>query len=400
MRYDVIVVGARCAGASTAMLLALKGYEVLLVDRAGFPSDHPMSTHVVWQDGAGCLQRWGLLDAAVAGCPPIARCSMDLGAFALTGRPPPAGEVRHAYTPRRVHLDTVLVRAAEDTGVEVRQRTALEGVVVDGDRVVGVRLSSGDGSERTERAELVVGADGMHSPVARAVDAPVLMERPVLQGTIWSYWSGVDLDEVLLCPGEHRAAYGVPTSDGLTLIGANWAAPAFARARQDMGASHRQAIEELSPRLAAGAAAGQREERWYNGSVPNVVRRPWGRGWALVGDAGCLKDPCTARGISDAFRDAELLADAIDSALGGGRAMADALEGYQQRRDEATLPMFEFTCQLAPFDPPDPQMEGLFGALHGNQAQTDRFWGVFAGTVPVQEFFSPDNLSQLLASSP
>ena len=393
---DVIVVGARCGGAPTAMLLARRGYDVVLLDRGRFPSDHTLSTHVVWHDGAERLHRWGLLDKAVVNCPPIHSCTLDLGLFSLTGIPPSAGTVKDAYAPRRLALDNVLVGAAVAAGAELREECTLDELVVENGQVVGARLRSSSGTSITENASLVIGADGWNSAVARAAGAVIRDERPALQGTSWSYWSGVDLEGVVLYTREHRGIYAFPTSDGLTLVGANFALPEYTAAH-DIEDRHLAALAEIAPDLAL-RVVGERER---NVGTParrfNVVRKPWGPGWALVGDASCVKDPCTARGISDAFRDAELLADAVHAALSGRRSMDDALAEYGNRRDEATLPMFEFTCQLARFDPPPPAMQQVFAALREHPDQVDRFWGVFAGTVSVEAFFSPENVSDIVS---
>ena len=140
---------------------------------------------------------------------------------------------------------------------------------------------------------------------------------------------------------------------------------------------------------------GHREERFVGGVVPSYFRKPFGPGWALVGDAGYLKDPCTAEGITDAFHGAELLAHAIDSGLGGRRPLDAALEDYEQQRNQAAFPLYEFTCQLATLAPPPPEMQQLLGALKGNQKQTNRFFGLFAQTVSVPEFFSPENMQEI-----
>src|SRR6187551_533976 len=99
--YDAIVIGARCSGAPTAMLLARQGHRVLLVDRSTFPSDI-MSTHYIHNTGVACLQHWGLLDQLrETGCPPIAELCLDLGDFRLIGSPPPADGVAEGYAARR-----------------------------------------------------------------------------------------------------------------------------------------------------------------------------------------------------------------------------------------------------------------------------------------------------------
>ena len=172
--YDAIVVGARCAGSPTAMLLARAGYRVLLVDRAGFPSD-TLSTHYIHQPGVARLRRWGLLDRVVAtGCPPARRMTFDVGPFALSGAPTPADGADAAYAPRRYLLDQILLEAASAAGAEVRERFSVGELLIEDGRVTGIRGRQAGGATVTERAAIVIGADGMRSRVARAVGAPDL----------------------------------------------------------------------------------------------------------------------------------------------------------------------------------------------------------------------------------
>jgi flavin-dependent dehydrogenase len=396
--YDAIVVGARCAGASTAMLLARKGYRVLLVDRATFPSDMAMSTHLIWQSGVSHLQRWGLLDKVQASnCPPISPFNIDLGPFTLTGSPPPAEGIAEAYSPRRIVLDKILVDAAMEAGVELRQGFSLQELVRDGERIIGVRGGTRGGSTTVEEARLVIGADGLHSMVARTVQAPEYNTKPPLQGTYFTYWSGVPLDGLELYLRDYRAVYSWLTNDGLALIGVNWAVKDFHDVRTDIEGNYLQVLGTSAPGLAERVRHGKREERWIGGAVPNFCRRPYGPGWALVGDASLHMDPCTAAGISNAFRDAEFLVEALDAGFSERQPLDEALADYERRRNEVALPIYEFTCQNAPFAPPLPEMLQLFMALHGNQADTDRFLGLFAQTVTVPEFFAPENLQRIIA---
>src|SRR5688572_19295131 len=185
--YDAIVVGARCAGSPTAMLLAREGYRVLLVDRAAFPSD-TVSTHVVHAPGVAALRRWGLADRVIAsGCPPIDRYSFDFGPFTLGGTPRPHEGSSTAYAPRRTVLDGVLVEAAADAGAEVRERFTVEEVLFEDGRAVGIRGHGSDGRSVVERAGVIVGADGWRSRVARAVDAEEYRSKPMLQWASYSY---------------------------------------------------------------------------------------------------------------------------------------------------------------------------------------------------------------------
>ena len=394
--YDAIVVGARTAGSPTAMLLARRGYRVLLVDRAGFPSD-TLSTHYIHQTGVAHLDRWGLLEQlAATNVPPARRLTFDLGPFALTGTAPPADGIEVAYAPRRRVLDKILLDAAAAAGAEVRERFSVEELVYDGEHVVGIRGRAAGGGTVTERAQMVVGADGVRSFVARTVQAPICDARPGLTCAYYTYWGGVPLDGAELYPRDGRLIGTSPTNDGLAIVIAFWPQAEFRRVRADIERNFLE-VAELAPSLAARLHAGERAERFYGtADLPFFFRKPYGPGWALVGDAGYHKDPLTAEGITDAFRDADLLSDAIDAGLSGRRPLEEALAGYERRRNEDALPIYEFTYQLASLAPPAPEMQALFGALRENQEETNRFFGVMARTVPVADFFAPENIARIV----
>ena len=156
---------------------------------------------------------------------------------------------------------------------------------------------------------------------------------------------------------------------------------------------------DLAPEFADRIRGAKREARFAGTAVLNYFRKPFGPGWALVGDAGYNKDFITAQGISDAFRDAELCAAALDESFAVPGSFDVAMGEYQSTRDEHVLPMFEFTCQLATLEPPPPEMQQVLGAMHGNQEAMDGFAQVNAGVTSPAEFFSPDNVSRILAAS-
>ena len=387
--YDVIVVGARCGGAPTAMLLAREGHRVLLVDRATFPSDMRLSTHLVWPAGLARLARWGLLEAlAASGCPPMIESTFDVGPFALHGPIPTVDGVDVAYVPRRRVLDGLLVEAAVAAGTELWEGTSVEELLVERHSVVGIRGRSG-GRVVTARAALVVGADGMRSRIAELVGAPRYHTRDAVQGAYFSYWSGVPIDSGAMYPRDGRMVYAFPTHDELTLVGVNFTIDRWRQVRADIAGEHFRAVADAAPELAEKLAAGRREERWVGAATPGFFRTPFGPGWALVGDAGHTKDPCTAQGITDAFGQAELLSAAIDDGLSGRRRMDAALADYQRRRDAAALPMYELTSEMARMEQPTPEKAAFLASLHGDRAATEAFFGVFAGSVSVQEFFGP-----------
>ncbi len=387
--YDAIIVGARCAGAATAMLLARAGHRVLMVDRATFPSDMRQSNHLLWPPGVEALSRWGLLDELVATGVPIRTGRMDVGPFTVSGGFPPSGTVGEAYAPRRRILDGLLVEAATRAGVELWEGCSVDELLTDesGHRVCGVRGRGPGGGTFRATASIVVGADGMRSVVARAVDAPTYLERPATLGTTFTYWSDVPTPVATLYPRPGKSVVAFPTHDDLTVVSVNQTLDAYRAAGPDRPGAYFRTIAEVAPDLADQLSGGRREERWTGSVVPGFFRRPYGPGWALVGDAGYLKDPCTAQGMTDAFRHAEMLVAALDVAFRGHCPISDALAGYEQRRNEAVMPMYEFTCDRARLAPPTPAMQQFFAGLRDDPVLTERFFGVFAGTVPVAELF-------------
>jgi flavin-dependent dehydrogenase len=346
--YDVIIVGARCAGSSTAMLLARKGYRVLLVDKATFPSD-TLSTHFIHLPGVARLKHWGLLDKIVASnCPPVAKWTFDMGPFALTGAPPPADGVAEVFCPRRSVLDTILADAAVAAGAELREGFSVQQIVMDGDRVTGIRGHAQGGATVTEHAPIVVGADGMRSLVARTVQAPEYNTRPPLTCAYYTYWSGVPIEGVEDYPRDYRAAIAFPTNDDLVCTFIAWPNREFHAFRADIEGNFLRTLADAAPGLAERVRGGKREERFFGtADLPNFFRRPYGPGWALVGDAGYHRDPLTAQGISDALRGAELLAEAIDDGLAARQPLDAALAEYERRRNEAAMPIYELNSQLA-----------------------------------------------------
>jgi 2-polyprenyl-6-methoxyphenol hydroxylase-like FAD-dependent oxidoreductase len=386
--YDVIVVGARVAGASTAMLLARRGLKVLAVDRAEFPSD-TLSTHQVQVPGTARLRRWALLDRVeAAGTPPTRRVRFDPGPVVLEGRWPAVDGVDALYSPRRTILDKLLVDAAREAGAEVRERFAVDEVLFDGERATGIRGRERGGGSVRETARLVVGADGRHSLVAKAVRAAEYRAKPPLSIAYYAYWAGVPLEGGRMYARERRTIGAWPTNDGLLMTYV--AAPpaeldAFRADPEGCLLRSLDAAGDLGERV----RAGERAER-IRGSADlhNRFRKPYGQGWALVGDAGLLMDPVTGQGIADAFRDAELLADAV----AGERDLA----AYQAARDAAALPMYEMTLDVAALEPPRVQQRLLLEALAGRPDEIERFLGVLAGAIPPGEFFAPRNLFKLL----
>jgi flavin-dependent dehydrogenase len=355
--YDVIVVGARCAGAATAMLLARRGLDVLLVDRARFPSDVPHG-HFIHRHGPSRLHRWGLLDRVLAtGCPPITSFVEDLGDFSLRGDDLAVDGVPVGFGPRRAALDAVLVEAAVQAGASPRESFPIHALAFEHGRVTGV-----------------IGADGRNSRVAKHTQAVGYDEVPTLTCWYFSYWSGVPGNALELYMRDRRVIFAFPTNNELFALFVSWPINELDSVRSDPERHLLQAVDAV-PELAERVRAGTREERIYGAtSLPNYLRRPYGEGWALVGDAGCHKDPFLALGVCDAFRDAELVSDAVAGALGGGCPEAEALAEYERRRNEATRDDYKKNVYLASGQPVPPDvLEARAGARGDPAAARDYF---------------------------
>jgi flavin-dependent dehydrogenase len=229
--------------------------------------------------------------------------------------------------------------------------------------------------------------------VASKVGAQAYEVQPAQTCAYYSHWADMPPAglEIWLRPG--RYALSFPTDAGLTCVAIGWKRGEFGRVRANVEAEFMSAVERL-PDLAARVAAGRRVEPFRGtADLPMYLRKPYGPGWALVGDAGCRVDPITGEGITDAFRDAELLAQAITSGLGG-----HLLGEYQQRRDEAVMPVYRYTAQRARLEPLTPQQQGLLTALQYSQPDADRFMGLTAGTTPFAEFFAPENIARMMGA--
>ena len=362
-RHDVVVVGARAAGAATALLLARQGHDVVLVDRAQFPAD-TVSTHQIARPGMALLNRWGLLPAVLAsGAPAIRRVTFTADGESVTRTVKPKAGVDLLVAPRRYVLDTIVAEAAVRAGARVRYGVVVTGVRLDdAGRAVGVYGQDHAGADVEIGARFVVGADGLGSRVARSVGAEVVEYRGDAGAVQYAYFAGVPWDGIELHVADRALAGVFPTHHGEACI---WVGSpsADAHAARRRAASRTEAftaqLTAAAPELVARLRAGRRVSPVAGMlRTPNVLRRAYGPGWALAGDAGYHRDAVTGHGISDAYRDAYLLAAALDRVLRGGADESSALADYQRRRDSALREVFELTIALAAY-PPVPEFVDL-----------------------------------------
>lgn len=233
----------------------------------------------------------------------------------------------------------------------MREGFTVQGVITDGEAVSGIQGRFHGDTTVTARARLVVGADGLHPVIARVVKAPIQQEQPALSFTYYSYFDDVPVEGVegIFRPG---CAYIVfPTNNDQSCVAFQAPIAGFHSFRKDIEGNFFTEVNRI-PSREARVHARNRTERWQGtADLPNFLRKPFGPGWALVGDSGYHKDPITAVGISDAFRDAELLVDAIDAGFSGRRPLDEAMAHYEQQRNEIATPMFWATCHSARFAP-------------------------------------------------
>jgi 2-polyprenyl-6-methoxyphenol hydroxylase-like FAD-dependent oxidoreductase len=283
------------------MLLARKGYRVLLVDKASFPSD-TVNGYYVQQHAGDRLKRWGLLGRLRnSNCPPYSSMTFDFGDFSLRGFSPPAGDVLEGYAPRRTVLDKILVDAAVEAGAELREGFAVDGLLFDGDRVTGIRSRTRTGALVSETARIVIGADGGNSVVARSVKAQTYNEKPTLTCWYFAHWSRVPADGLEFYLRNRRALIGGYTNDGLTYVLVGCPYDEFFAFRADPQANYFKSLE-LAPEFSARVRSGKQEDR-LSGTVnsANFFRRPYGQGWRWWATPGIITTLRPPRALATAF---------------------------------------------------------------------------------------------------
>ena len=361
--YDAVVVGARVAGASTAFLLARAGLRVALLDRARYGSD-TVSTHALMRAGVLQLQRWGLLDRVVAaGTPPISTAQFHYPDGSSVRVPiRPAAGVDALYAPRRYLLDRLLVDAAEEAGAHVMHQTTVTALRRDTNgHVLGVSAVTRDRRAIHLPASLTVGADGIRSTVAQLAGAPVTRRGRHASAVLYRYLTGPALDGYQWAYGQGAAAGLIPTNDGHVCVFVS-TTPAQMTALRRNGTEHAfgALLSRAAPALAGRLTGRARDSRMHGwAGMPGYVRRSWGRGWALVGDAGYFKDPITAHGITDALRDAELLSGQVLDSMAGGLPEAFALRHYESTRNRLSHDLFTATNDVAAYDWNMPTLDAL-----------------------------------------
>jgi flavin-dependent dehydrogenase len=351
--YDAIVVGARVAGAATARLLARRGLRVLMVDRRR-PGTDTLSTHALMRGGVLQLHRWGLLDRLIAtGTPAVRQSVFHYGDVTERVTIKPKAGVPALFAPRRTVLDSLLVEAAAEEGVDVRFGVSVTGLLQDAaGRVVGIAGRDRSGHRFEVRAPITVGADGLRSVVAREAGAAIERRGRSASAVFYSYWSGIPVDgyEFFYRPGVSAGL--IPTNDEQTCVWVGMPAGRLTRGMlRDVEGTFHRLLAEAAPEAVPLVAEACRHGRLFPfPGVRGFQRQPWGPGWALVGDASHFKDPLSTHGITDALRDAEFLAQAICASLAGEMNEAVAFDAYHRIRNRLSDKLFTATDDVATYD--------------------------------------------------
>lgn len=345
--YDAVVVGARCAGAATAMLLARRGMRVLVLDRGQYGTD-TLSTHALMRGAVLQLHRWGVLPELVRrGTPPVRTTTFHYGTDAIEVAIRPGNGVDALYAPRRRLLDAMLVDAARESGAEIRYGMTLADLRYDGEgRVTGAVALDAAGRLAEFSTRLVVGADGIGSAVARLAKAEVTHQARHASATVFGYFAGIPDTGYHWHYVEGASVGRIPTNDGRHCVFVSVSPQRYRNEiLGDRMAGFHAILREVSPTLAAEVASATLDDTLLAfAGRRGYLRQAHGPGWALVGDAGYFKDPITAHGITDALRDAELLADA--ASIGTRPAFAR----YEATRNALSQPLLDVTDAIAAYD--------------------------------------------------
>jgi flavin-dependent dehydrogenase len=351
--YDAIIVGARCAGSPLGMLLARQGHRVLIVDRDTFPSD-TLSTTFLQQEACARLERWGLLDRVLA--PNLAAPATLMANIMGMSMPVPG---KYPFlAPRRTYFDKLLVDAAREAGAEVREGFSVQSLLRDDSGAVsGISGQTASASGVEETARVVVGADGRNSAIARMVGAEEYRRVEGQSCGFYSYWTGLPTDQVNIFITGPVFAFTFPSHDGQVCAGLEVSMDHWQELRADPEAFIIKTFEPLNPGIAEALRGATRVEKMLGMSAKaSFLRKPYGPGWALAGDAAYLKDPIQGTGVDDAFRDADHLSESLHSWLSGVSTFEAAMAAHHTRRDEEQIPRYDLICELAKMKPFTPEI--------------------------------------------
>lgn len=401
--YDVIIVGGSVSGSPAAMLLARRGYKVLLVDKQVFPRD-TNSTHFIWPRGVSYLKRWGLLNKFIEKVPLCHDMEINVEGISLVGSVPiedierrfkslhgDAQNTTDMYMgPRRFFLDSVLIESAQESGADVRQGFTFESVITENDVVKGIMGRTADGAEYKAYAQLVIGADGRFSSFAEQVGARQVDYRPLSTFAYYGYFSGITQSRLAIHKKGRLGTAIFPTLDNTHMVLVYGPNAWWEEFRKNAEQNFLSTYEYCAPDIAAKITAGNREEPFKScGAMPAFKRNAVGKGWVLIGDACSFKDQVTAMGISHAFRDAELVTEHITRAFSEGAMLQDVLMDYVRTRAHDYDDYFDLVCKVAEMNPYTKEEVQHLYSIRNDPVSINAMISQFGDTLPLTQAVLP-----------
>jgi menaquinone-9 beta-reductase len=405
--YDAIVIGGSVSGAPTAMLLARKGYRVLLVEKSIFPRD-TNSTHFIWPRGMSYLNRWGLADGILESTPYYKDMEIVIEGISLTGSVPLAdlkqrfltlhgnddGVIQYYCGPRRYFLDEYLLNASKKSGVNVREGVAFERTIIENNKVIGVVAKGPDGLEFQVNAKIVIGADGRFSRFAKDVGAKTKNHRELSTFAYYGYFSGINREELSIHKKGRLGTAIYPTMNKTQMALVYGPTAWWDDFKKDTEKNFLDIFHFCAPDVAKLIENAKRTENFKAcGTMPAFQRELFGPGWALVGDAGSFKDQVTAMGITHSFRDAELITSFLDHALSGEIRMEEALSKYQEIRANDYEEYFNLVCTTAEMNSYSKAELKYFYSIKENQHLMNQMISQFGDTLPISSGIEASILS-------
>jgi flavin-dependent dehydrogenase len=405
-QFDVIVVGGSVSGAPTATWLARKGYKVLMVEKDTFPRD-TNSTHFIWPRGMSYLNRLGVADKILAQTPSFKKLEVSIEGISLHGGVPlqavkdrfvalhgdDHGVVDYYSGPRRFFLDKVLLDEARAAGVDVREATTVQSLIIEDGVVMGVRGVGPDGLMLAARAKVVVGADGRMSQFANMVGAEKTVVREKSTFAYYGYFSGIDKPELCIHKKGRFGTAIFPTMEDRHLVLVYGPTAWWSDFSKDPEANFHKTYDFVAPDVAAVVAKGKRVEPFKAmGRMVAFHRQNFGKGWVLVGDACSFKDQWTAMGITHSLRDAELVSGYLDRVLKGELAFDKAMAQYAEVRFADYEDYWTMVCDGAEMNPYEKAHLEFFHAIQGDQSKVDKFMAQVGDTISLKDAIALDDL--------
>jgi 2-polyprenyl-6-methoxyphenol hydroxylase-like FAD-dependent oxidoreductase len=401
LKFDAVVVGARCAGATTALFLAKNGLNVLLIDRHNFPSN-TISTHLVYANTLAIFQKLGVLEKLErGGAPRLTHLVDDAEGTVIDGRYLPVEGLDYGLCLRRLKLDTILVNEARNhPRVTFLENTEATSLIHENGRVVGIKgYSSKNSSAFEARAGIVIGSDGKNSTIAKLVKSEYLNWLPSFCGFYYGYFRNVVRQPEPAPVSTYRGKtiyYMFPTDDELHLAAFEFPTEEFARFRLNAKANLVKRLmaeptfeERLRHATLEGVVYGTKD-------IPIFQRRSHGPGWALVGDASYNLDPVFAQGIGDAVRGAELLSSAISKAHGENKPLDTYLSEYESKRNQEVEGMRLATIEFMSGLPIKKDTLDFLKTVSEDQDLCNKYASFASHVTSVTEFFSEENIRAVI----